>query len=177
MASVQTIKLGNISVTVSVETAPSSAYPTTPTRVSPILVTPMAPVKAPQPLSSEELLFNRVAQRLRVSLTPIPGYYSIPSYKDYNDKHGSCWCKRYGSHKFSGVVYDIEMYLSHFRLYFAEGAYEIQEKRELFRTVMKNNSKDFDEDIFQVYLEYAKTTPRKYGDNRYKRMDSFIKSL
>jgi hypothetical protein len=177
MASVQTIKLGNISVTVSVETSPTSECPTTPKKASQPLETPMAPVKAPAPISNEELLFNRVAERLRISLKLLPGSYKCPSYKDYKANHGTCWCKRYGAQNQRGGVEDMEKYLSHFGSYFADGAWEIHEKRELFRTVMRKNGFSFEEDIFQSYLDSTKTTEKKPRENRYMRMDAFIKSL
>jgi hypothetical protein len=156
MASTQTIKLGNISVTVSVETA------TPQTRVE-----GLAPAPTAEPVSNEELLFNRVAERLKFSLKQT--ILVNPSFKHYLSVHLK------GSN--TGLVEDMERYMSHYPRTFAEGAYGVQARRALFRSAMKKNGLSFEEDIFQAYLDHTKTTERKPKENRYRRMDSFIKSL
>jgi hypothetical protein len=134
-----------------------------------------APTPATEPASNEELLFNRVAERLKFFLKQT--VLVNPSFKHYKEQHAGCWCKRYRGQKPTAGVEDMERYMSHYYHNFGEGAYEIQEKRTLFRTVMKKNGLSYEEDIFQSYMDSTKTTERKPKENRYQRMDAFIKSL
>ena len=167
-ASTQTIKIGNLSVTISLETT------TTPTTTTPA----PAPTQVIPPV--DELLFNTVAKRMgvplnmhirpawackhRVTQGVTITYEKFREFLKYHsEKLSTCSIEEYLTNEMHKLDFELDNL-----------DYDMNDRRQLLRKIVKKRNIIFTEDMFTIYLEWTKTYIPITKQSRAKRMGVFL---